>query len=226
MESGWSLSSRWSDEQCDNRTLFKASRILPVDLNALLAQNELTLYRLCDKVGQKKMAEHFLSAHQARCRTFSDMFWSKERELWLDVDLNSGTHREGFYASSLVPLLWGCKQNYGRHKAVLRSFERLGLLDYPGGIPASLSKGSEWDFPYAIAPLQWFPVLAWHDAEDLSLRTAAKAIAQRWVASSYLAWRKHHVLFDKVCGDMCSAGCCLSSGLLQLHTCPVVPQTP
>ena len=205
-ESGWPRSSRWFIRA--DLPQSKSGKILPVDLNALLAQNEISLHRLYSAVGQKEVARHFLSAYQARCRIFDNIFWSAKRKLWLDVDLATRSHREGFYGSSLVPLLWGCEQDPTRHLVVLETIKDLGVLGFPGGIPTSLSlspRGSEWDFPQATAPLQWFPVLAWHNARHESLRRTARQTAQRWAESLYQAWKKHHILFDKVC--MCGCVC-------------------
>ncbi len=209
-ESGWRLSTRWSINRARNESYSEQKPfILPVDLNALLGQNELTLYKLHEAVGERKKAEYYLSAHSARCRVFNKIFWNSEKGVWSDVDSLSGAHREGFYSSSLVPLLWGCEQESSRAFSVLQAIRRLGLLDYPGGIPASLPLGDEsgWDFPLAIAPLQWFPVTAWHNSKDSSLRTTARVVAQRWVESSHLAWEKHHILFDKASVFVCVCVC-------------------
>ena len=129
------------------------------------------------------------------------MFWNEAQGLWLDWDLDQGMHLEGFYASSLVPLLWRCGPvNITRHRMVYSRLSALGVLDYPGGIPTSLNVSSQqWDFPNAWAPLQWLPALGWADSPDPTLRAAAGAVAQTWVASTYDAWlRYNHTLFEKV----------------------------
>lgn len=174
-----------------------------MDLNALLGQNEISLYRLYNMTGHEVRAKLFLSAHRERCRVFDKVFWSKEKGLWLDIDLDSGDHVGEFYASSLVPLLWGCESELTKHVATLRTMEQLELLGFPGGIPASLNRGAglEWDFPHAMAPMQWFPVIAWATSELPTLRQAAKNIAQRWISSTYLSWTRHSAMFDKVCMD-------------------------
>lgn len=122
--------------------------------------------------------------------------------MWLDRDLDSGSHLSNFYASSLVPLLWGCGlPNSTKHEATLEALQSLGVLDYPGGIPASLVQGSDqqWDFPNAWAPYQWFPVSAWTSSPILPLKNAARKIAQTWITSTYSAWtRYNYTMFEKV----------------------------
>ena len=118
-------------------------------------------------------------------------------------------HVEGFYASSLVPLLWNCTYpnsstdvvHLSQQKAVLSFLKSQGLLNYVGGIPASLNKVSsqQWDFPNVWAPLQWFPVLAWYSSNDQELRAAASSIATTWLKSTYEGWLKYNkTMFEKV----------------------------
>lgn len=107
---------------------------------------------------------------------------------------------EGFYASTLVPLFWGCGQNLTKHSILLSSLNRLGVLGYPGGIPTSLKEsGQQWDFPNVWAPLQWFPVLAWQQSSVPVLNEAAASIAQTWINTTYAAWEIfNHTMFEKV----------------------------
>ena len=121
----------------------------------------------------------------------------------MDWDMENGRHLEGFYSSSLVPLLWGCTPtNLTRHKTVLSMMNANGLLNYPGGIPASLNResGQQWDFPNAWAPLQWFPVEAWHNSSVDELQQAASSIALTWLNTTYSGWVNYNgSMFEKVC---------------------------
>ena len=119
-----------------------------------------------------------------------------------DWDLESRAHLTGFYDSSFVPLLWGCNPpNVTKHEKVRRALNALGLLDYPGGIPASLNKltTQQWDFPNAWAPLQWFPVVGWYSSTSAKLRDAAHSIAQTWITTTLVAWEANNQsMFEKV----------------------------
>lgn len=173
-----------------------------MDLNAILCHNELTLHHLYTAVGDTTKAQYFLQALQDRERTFDTLFWNESRGMWLDRDLDTDSHLTHFYASSLVPLLWGCGlPNSSKHEATLETMQQLGLLDYPGGIPASSVQGSDqqWDFPNAWAPHQWFPVSAWTHSAVPSLRQAARKIAKTWIISTHTAWIQYNnTMFDKV----------------------------
>ena len=80
--------------------------------------------------------------------------------------------------------------------------QKLGALDYPGGIPTSLHANStqQWDFPNVWAPLQWFPVLGWFSSEDDSLRAAARDIAEKWINTTFTGWENNKTMFEKVGG--------------------------
>lgn len=164
-----------------------------------MCQNELTLHHLYTAVGDSAMAQYFLHALEERQRSFEDLFWNEESGLWSDRDLDSDSPLAGFYASSLVPLLWDC--NSSKLEVVLETLESLSVFEYPGGIPASLVVGSEqqWDFPNAWAPYQWFPVAAWANSDLLPLREAARRIAKTWITTTYSAWIKYNnTMFEKV----------------------------
>lgn len=201
-ESGWDFSSRWLEPGSSSLSFIRTHKIVPVDLNAILCENEASLQRLYTATGQDELAEEFGLALQERRRSFDQIFWNEEMGMWLDRDLDTQSHLDGFYASSLVPLLWGCNPvNSTKHQATLKALETKKLLDYPGGIPTSLvhESGQQWDFPNAWAPLQWFPVAGWAHSEILSLRQAARKIAQRWLFSTYSAWKQYnHTMFEKV----------------------------
>ena len=114
--------------------------------------------------------------------------------------MDRGRHLEGFYASTLVPLLWGCGQNITKHSILLSALDQLGVLDYPGGIPTSLKEsGQQWDFPNVWAPLQWFPVMAWQHSSVQTLNEAAASIAETWLRTTYTGWVAYnHTMFEKV----------------------------
>ena len=135
---------------------------------------------------------------------FDGIFWNASLSLWRDwrkSDVDNSL-RGSFYASSFAPLIWRCGQGgIEQDEKFLSTLNSLGVLDYPGGVPASLWKNStqQWDFPNAWAPLQWMLVLAWHDSPSAVLRAAAEKVARTWLTTTYLAWEEHNLtMFEKV----------------------------
>ena len=84
---------------------------------------------------------------------------------------------------------------------VMQRLKSLGLLDYPGGIPTSLNSSSsqQWDYPNVWAPLHWFLVAGWQNSSSAELRSAARSVAEKWIASVYTGWQTYnHTMFEKV----------------------------
>ena len=162
--------------------------------------------------GNDTLADEFEVALLQRQFTFDKLFWNETTGVWKDMDIDRTAHLDGFYASSLVPLLWNCTYpnsssdtvRLSQQKAVLNFLKTKRLLDYPGGIPTSLKEsGQQWDFPNAWAPLQWFPVLGWYNSSDGELREAARGIATTWLNSTYEGWiRYNKTMFEKVSGPV------------------------
>ena len=165
--------------------------------------------------GNDSEAAKYRSALEQRQDAFDSVFWNEDSGLWLDWNLDQSKPLDGFYASSLVPLLWNCSREpqantIQRHKLVLKTLKQNGTLNFPGGIPTSLVKnssssslsssaGQQWDFPNAWAPLQWFPVLAWQRSGERELAEAASSIATTWLNTTFTGWQRHnHTMFEKV----------------------------
>lgn len=149
------------------------------------------------------MTDLYSQAWQERIQHFDKVFWDKEAELWSDRIIGSSQYVPGFYASSTVPLymLNLANINSTRESIVLRTLQRLGVLNYPGGLPTSLNSTSkqQWDFPNAWPPLQWFLVKAWRDSSDVLLREAAEELAISWLNSNYAGWLRYNgSMFEKV----------------------------
>ena len=136
-----------------------------------------------------------------RQQAFEAVFWNETAGLWLDLDQDTDKHLEAFYLSSMVTLLWGCSAslNVTRHELVLKMLQNNKVLEYPGGMPVSLKQSSQqWDFPNVWAPLQWFLVAGWYNSTSTPLRAAARTVAQTWIDSTYTAWNKFNLMFEKV----------------------------
>ena len=71
-------------------------------------------------LGNESTANDFKRLADARQEAMELVFWNETEGLWLDWDLDSGGNLDGFYASSLVPLHWGCGQpNITRYQLIL-----------------------------------------------------------------------------------------------------------
>ena len=226
-ESGWDFSSRWL-QQSQHLSSIRTNNIIPVDLNSIIGINEILLERFHLILGEyhdrmlynyidvlfiffilhatdsREMAAMYSQAWKERKEYFDKLFWNDQLGIWSDRVIDTDDHLPGYYASSLTPLyLWmiANNSNITQEVIVLQTLTRLGVLDYPGGLPTSLNITSQqqWDFPNAWAPLQWFIVQAWFNSSNPSLQNAASQLATKWLRSNYAAWvRNNQSMFEKV----------------------------
>lgn len=142
---------------------------------------------------------------EERRATFDSMFWNESLGLWKDrrpAEATDPSLNGSFYGSSFAPLVWRCGQGgVTRDEKLLSTLESLGVLEYPGGIPASVwrDSGLQWDYPNVWGPLQWMLVIAWHNSTNTTLRRTAERVARTWLTTTYLAWEKYNnTMFEKV----------------------------
>lgn len=162
-ESGWDFSSRWLGG--GDLASIRTTRILPVDLNALLYAVEMAL-GLDDEAAARRVAI--------------------DRHLWMDgryVDLDLDTGPTPYLsAAMLVPLFAGCAGE-AQAAAVAVLTERAFLA--PGGLRTTLTQsGEQWDAPNGWAPLHWFAIAGLR-------RYGSEALAQR-IADAWLATVERH----------------------------------
>ena len=138
--------------------------------------------------GNETAADHFNRSLQDRQAAFDSVFWNETEGLWLDWDLDRQAHLDGFYASSLLPLLWGCSSsapNVTRHRMVLSR--------YIAGTAPRHALSIEVDI-YFILPLVSFP--------DSAPQLVVFARCKKWLSVCVLqateagvdAWEWNHIL--------------------------------
>ncbi|KAJ8927274.1 hypothetical protein NQ314_020277 [Rhamnusium bicolor] len=118
-----------------------------------------------------------------------------------DYDVKLGKHRKGFYPSNFIPLWAGAFEENVRaergHKAV-EYLKKHGLLNYRGGIPASLlPTGQQWDFPNAWSPYQNLVIIGLDKSGDPDAQEVARDFAHKWVSSNIKAYDENKVMFEK-----------------------------
>ena len=110
-ESGWDFSSRWmSHSGLRAKTLqsLRTSRIIPVDLNAIMCQVEFILHELSSLVNNSKDSAHYAALATKRAEAIESILWNETVGMWQDFDTESMEQIGTFYASTLVPLATQC----------------------------------------------------------------------------------------------------------------------
>ncbi|KAK8655138.1 hypothetical protein V6N13_107728 [Hibiscus sabdariffa] len=221
-ESGWDFSTRWMRNSSDITTL-ATTTILPVDLNIFMLRMELDIAFLAKTIGENAVSEDFLRASQKRHKAFSSIFWNENMGQWLDYWLNNGADSEEpetwkadnqnqkVFASNFVPL-WIDVFNSDIHlvEKVTKSLQTSGLLCAAGIATSLTNSGQQWDFPNGWAPLQHMIVEGLSRSASIEARRVAKDIAERWLRTNYVAYKKTGAMHEKYdvekCGDYGGGG--------------------
>ena len=161
-ESGWDFSSRWLADPHDLATI-RTTRIVPVDLNALLHAVEETL--------------GLHAAAAARRAAIDRHLWLTGEGRYADLDLDTGPTPH-LSAATLVPLFAGCA-TADQAAAVAALTERTLLA--PGGLRTTvIATGQQWDAPNGWAPLQWMAIAGLRRYGHAAL---ADRIAAAWLTT-------------------------------------------
>ena len=159
-ESGWDFSSRWFAEGGGLATI-RTSRIVPVDLNALLFGYE-RLLGLEDAAERRRAA---INRHLYR------------GDHYADLDLDTGPIAR-LTAATLFPLFTACASR-AQADAVALLVEKQLLA--AGGLRTTLvESGEQWDAPNGWAPLHWISIAGLRQYGHTAL---AREIADRWLAT-------------------------------------------
>lgn len=207
-ESGWDFSSRWfiDDTGRNNGSLrdTQTSSILPADLNAIMCRNERLLASFHRSLGNEEKALKYEKALSARIKAVESLLWDAEKGAWFDYNLVNKTHHLSFYPSNLAPLWAQCYSKSEMSDQAVQYLRDSGGLDYPNGIPTSLSdSGQQWDMPNAWPPLQHIIIEGLSGLHSAHAQELAFSLAQRWIQTNWRAFIKYEAMFEKydVSGD-------------------------
>lgn len=189
-ESGWDFSSRWFD---DGRTLaaVHTTDIVPVDLNSLLYQLEITLARAYGTTSSKD-ARRYVRAARERQHAIHRYLWNRQLGAFSDYDLRAAAVTDRLSAATVAPLFFGIATDQ-QAKAVA-NIVRTRLLAAHGLVTTPVSTGQQWDAPNGWAPLQWMAIAGLDRYGETALATT---IAQRWVEQNIEVFRESGKLVEK-----------------------------
>jgi len=209
-ESGWDFSARWLYDglgaTCRTQTLttIGTTRILPVDLNALLHKTETTIARLSREAGDTATAHAFDDKARRRAEAMSRVLWNAEAGAFLDYDWQLGASRPALNAATVAPLFTGTATP--EQARALAATVRRRLLVQGGLSTSETASGEQWDRPNGWAPLQWMAVqgFAAYGAADDACRQLSEDIRTRWLATVQNLYDREGKLVEKY--SLCEMG--------------------
>ncbi|MEL6537722.1 MAG: alpha,alpha-trehalase TreF [Bacteroidota bacterium] len=190
-ESGWDFSARWFADVNDFASI-RTTRILPVDLNALLYHLETTLALLYAEAGQAEQSTDMTNRSVSRREAMRKYFWSDEQGFFTDWILDGSTRSPYITAAGMYPLYFRVATDMQAEKAVATLHESIRK---PGGIVTTqLPEGQQWDHPNGWAPLQWVTVVG---MEHYGFTQEAEALAHDWLRINNRVFRDTRKMMEK-----------------------------
>jgi alpha,alpha-trehalase len=202
-ESGWDFSSRWFKREGEFSSVH-TTEIIPVDLNCLLYDLELTIanaYRLSmDEVAANK----FISLAGKRKNAINKYCWDVQNSYYFDYDYVEKKLKQSLTLAATYPLFFQVADE-DRADLVADLLKKYFLN--PGGLQTTTKVTSQqWDSPNGWAPLQWVAVKGLLNFGHYDL---AKEIATRWTGLNEKVYNNTGKMMEKynvVSTDLAAGG--------------------
>lgn len=177
-ESGWDFSSRWLKDGKRLSTI-RTTEIVPIDLNSLLWNLELSIARRCGALGDTSCSADFERRGAIRRSAIAKYLWNSRERRFGDWDMTTGALTPSISAAALYPLFVGLATD--EQADDIGKLTRSLLLS-PGGLRTTTTNtGEQWDEPNGWAPLLWVAV---RGLDRYRQNELADDLARRWVRTS------------------------------------------
>jgi alpha,alpha-trehalase len=177
-ESGWDFSSRWFEDPEGDLHTTEASRVVPVDLNAILYGLEQAIAQGCERAGDSSCAADYAAKAEARAQAIRTHLYDEKRGVFDDYDLDARALRGRLTAAAAYPLFFGVASE--EQAARTADAIETGLLARGGLLATPFVTGEQWDAPNGWAPLQWIAVGGFKRYGEEAL---AADLARRWTST-------------------------------------------
>jgi alpha,alpha-trehalase len=182
--SGWDFSSRWLDDE-KKLTTIRTTNFIPVDLNCLIYQLEMTLRTAYLKAAGEKsdtraryldLAGQLERKASERKEAIGKFCWNESKGIYADHDFVGMKVSDRLHMGGMFPLYFQVADRARAGKHQLATFRE--LLKDGGFMTTSVFAGQQWDAPNGWAPLQWIAILG---LEKYGYYEEARTAAERWV---------------------------------------------
>ncbi len=190
-ESGWDYSPRWFEDQHSMETI-RTTKIVPVDLNTLMYNLEVTLARVCETHGDGAEAKAFASRAENRKKLLQHLFFDDESGMFMDLALPDFAVTGTLSIAAAFPLFFGIATEE-QAKRVAECIHR-DFLKAGGWVTSNYDTGQQWDSPNGWAPLQW---ITYCGLDRYGFHEEARTGAARWIEDNIAIYRKHGRLLEK-----------------------------
>ena len=190
-ESGWDFSSRWFTDPHDISSIHTTD-IVPVDLNCLLYQLEMTIAETYDLMFQPLLARKFRKLAERRANSIRRYMWSEREQFFMDYNFRVSRTTPAISLAGVFPLFAKIATS-AQAKAVAARIEKDFLQS--GGMPATLiNTGQQWDAPNGWAPLHWVTI---QGLREYGYYALADKIKKVWLESNLKVFEDKAKMIEK-----------------------------
>jgi len=190
-ESGWDFSSRWFGDGMNLKTM-QTTQLVPVDLNCLLYNLELTLQK-CYLISKNTTKEQgYRTLASKRKTTILKYLWSPQQGWFMDYNRKTKKQSPVLSLAGMYPLFFNVAT---RQQAKLAQSTLQQKFLKPGGLSTTLvNTHQQWDAPNGWAPLQWVAISG---LSNYGYNALGKDIASRWVNLNTNVYQRTGKLMEK-----------------------------
>ncbi|WP_207494432.1 alpha,alpha-trehalase TreF [Aridibaculum aurantiacum] len=190
-ESGWDFSCRWFKD-ADRMETIHTTDIIPVDLNCLLYDLELTLAKAYDQSSFSEPCTYFLQKAEKRKKAIIKYCWNEDEQFFMDYDLALDKSTKVMSLAGLFPLFFKLATNeqaHHVHEHITKSF-----LKHGGVVSSLYESGQQWDSPNGWAPLQYITYVA---LRNYDFHDTAEELKSRWLVLNDKVFKETGKMMEK-----------------------------
>ncbi|WP_420153722.1 alpha,alpha-trehalase TreF [Siphonobacter sp.] len=190
-ESGWDFTARWFR---DGKTMgtIHTTDIIPVDLNCLLYELEMTLAEGYTLINDQAHSQSFKNLAEKRKKAIQQFCWNKEDGFYHDYDFKEAKQTPIASLAAVYPLFFNIATE-DQARLVAKRLKDDFLK--PGGLTTTLVQtGQQWDAPNGWAPLHWMAIQGLRNYKEMDL---AKEIRDIWVEENVRVYKATGRMVEK-----------------------------
>ncbi|SDR67263.1 alpha,alpha-trehalase TreF [Christiangramia echinicola] len=194
-ESGWDFSSRWLEKGTNGKfdlSTIHTTDIVPVDLNSLLYNLEMTISEAAEIMGDSEKSEAFKLKAEKRKNAILKYHWNEEEGYFMDYNFRKSRQTSQFSLAGVYPLFFevATDEQAGRVSAKIEN-----MFLKPGGLVTTpYNTGEQWDAPNGWAPLQWLAIKGLQNYGNIDL---ANKIKSRWLKLNKDVYERTYKMLEK-----------------------------
>lgn len=190
-ESGWDFSSRWFRNVRDIESIHTTD-IVPVDLNCLLYQLEMTIAETYQLLRQPILKRKFQAFAEKRARAITKYCWDDREQFFCDYDFREGKSTGRVTLAGVFPLY--AKVATSKQAKVIAERLEEDFLKEGGLVTTLIDNGQQWDSPNGWAPLQWVAI---QGLREYGYHSLAEEVKKRWLHSTEVVFSTRHKMIEK-----------------------------